>query len=139
MNREEINNEIKEMLGIVPSMFNTIPDATLEEEWNLFKKIGLSEGPIPIKYQELMGIAISAVTKCKYCVYFHTEIAKLFGATDEEIEVALHYSKHTAGWSAYINGLQLDFNEFKDEIDQVTKHVREMKRAEKEKEEMKYR
>ncbi len=139
MNREEINNEITEMLGIVPSMFKSIPDATIEDEWNLFKKVGLSEGAIPNKYQELMGLAIASVTKCEYCVYFHTEIAKVFGATDEEIEIALHYSKHTAGWSAYINGLQLDYDEFKDEINQVTKHVRAMQRAEKEKEELKYK
>ena len=126
MSREEINNEITEMLGIVPAMFKSIPDATLEEEWNLFKKVGLSEGAIPNKYQELMGLAISAVTKCKYCVYFHTEIAKLFGATEEEIQVALHYAKHTAGWSAYINGLQLDYNDFKDEMQQITTHVSAM-------------
>lgn len=123
MSREEVNNEITEMLGIVPSMFKSIPDATLEEEWTLFKKVALSEGAVPNKYQELIGLGISAVTKCKYCVYFHTEIAKLFGATDEEIETAIHYAKHTAGWSAYVNGVQLDFNEFKEEIQQVVAHV----------------
>ena len=123
MSREEINNEITETLGIVPTMFKSIPDATLEEEWNLFKKIALSEGAIPNKYQELMGLAISATTKCKYCVHFHTVVAKLFGATDEEIQTALHYAKHTAGWSAYVNGLQLDFNDFKDEMEQIAAHV----------------
>ncbi len=133
MDRNQINNEIKETLGIIPTMFKSIPDSTLEEEWNLFKKVGLGEGPIPNKERELIGIGISAVTKCKYCVYFHTEVAKLFGATDEEIEAAIHYSKHTAGWSAYVNGLGLDFNEFKNEIDQVTAHAAKM-HAEKEKE-----
>jgi len=138
MDREQINNEITEMLGIVPTMFKSIPDSTLEEEWNLFKKIGLAEGTIPNKYRELIGIGISATSKCRYCVYFHTEIAKLFGATDEEIEMAIHYAKHTAGWSTYINGLQQDFDEFKNEINQVTKHVTEMHRAAEKKEEEKY-
>lgn len=126
MNREQINNEIKEMLGIVPTMFASIPDSTIEEEWNLFKKVGLDEAPIANKNRELIGLAISSVSKCRYCVHFHTEIAKLFGATDEEIEFAIHFAKHTAGWSAYINGLGQDFSEFKSEIKQVTTHVSKM-------------
>ncbi|MFZ1288896.1 MAG: carboxymuconolactone decarboxylase family protein [Melioribacteraceae bacterium] len=136
MNREEINSEIKKMLGIVPTMFNSIPDNTLEEEWSLFKKMQLTEGLIPLKYQELMGLAISSVSKCKYCVHFHTEVAKLFGATNEEIETAIHFSKQTAGWSAYINGLALDFDDFKDEMKQITTYVRKaMANEEKRKEE----
>ncbi|MFG3405457.1 carboxymuconolactone decarboxylase family protein [Streptomyces sp. NPDC048142] len=31
-------------------------------------------------------------TKCRYCTLFHTEAAKLFGATDEEIQEAVHYA-----------------------------------------------
>ena len=47
-------------------------------------------------------------TKCRYCTLFHTEAAKMFGATEEEIEEAVHYAKHTVGWSAYLNGTQQD-------------------------------
>jgi len=72
----------------------------------------------------LTGIAIAAVTKCKYCSYYHTEMAKLLGATDEEIEEVVHFSKSTAGWSTYINGLQIDYDEFKDEIDKATEYAR---------------
>ncbi len=32
-------------------------------------------------YKELIGIAVSGATHCRYCAYFHTEAAKLFGAT----------------------------------------------------------
>ena len=138
MNRTELNNEIKNMLGIVPTMFKIIPDNTLEEEWSLFKKLNLTEGVIPLKYQELMGIAISSVSKCQYCILFHTETARLFGATDEEIEAAVHYSKHTAGWSAYLNGMALDLNEFRNEVKQITTHVRKAMHAEKNKEELIY-
>jgi AhpD family alkylhydroperoxidase len=105
-------------------MFKAIPDASLELEWQLFKRVQLEEGPIPNKYRELIGLAIAGVTKCRYCAFYHTEVAKLFGATEEEIEDALHFAKATAGWSAYVNGLQLDFDEFKDEILQVCEHVR---------------
>jgi AhpD family alkylhydroperoxidase len=124
MTRKEVYKEIEETFGLVPSMFKALPDSSLELEWQLFKRVQLEEGPIPNKYRELIGLAIAGVTKCRYCAFYHTEVARLFGATEEEIEDALHFAKATAGWSAYVNGLQLDFDEFKDEILQACEHVR---------------
>ncbi|WP_243358937.1 carboxymuconolactone decarboxylase family protein [Fundidesulfovibrio terrae] len=124
MTRAEIFKEMEEMFGLVPSMFKSIPDATLELEWSLFKQVQLAPGEIPAKYRELMGVAISAITKCRYCAFFHTEMAKLNGATPAEIEEAVHYAKSSAGWSAYVNGMQIDFEQFKREITQVCQHVR---------------
>ena len=84
----------------------------------------MEEGPIPNKYRELIGIGISATTKCRYCTFFHTEMAKLNGATEAEIEDAIHYAKSSAGWSAYLNGLQTDYEQFKEEVLKACKHVR---------------
>jgi alkylhydroperoxidase/carboxymuconolactone decarboxylase family protein YurZ len=53
-------------------------------------------------------------------------MAKLNGATDAEIEDAIHFAKSSAGWSTYINGLQLNFEEFKKEIDMACEHVRSL-------------
>lgn len=113
-----------DMLGLVPLFFKEIPDTLLELEWTQFKKLQLDEGPIPNKYRELIGLGISAATKCRYCTLFHTEAAKLFGATDEEIQNAIHYAKQTTGWSTYINGLQVDYETFKDELIRIMDHVR---------------
>ncbi|UCE18576.1 MAG: carboxymuconolactone decarboxylase family protein [Gemmatimonadota bacterium] len=126
MTRKEIYAEIEQMFGLVPTMFKAVPDSSLELEWQLFKRVQLEEGPIPNKYRELIGVAISAVTKCRYCAYFHTELAKLNGATEAEIEDAVHYAKSSAGWSTYVNGLQLNYDEFKSEIDRACEHVRRM-------------
>jgi len=123
MNREQIYNEMEHTLGLVPSFFKLIPDSTLELEWELFKKIELDETPIPNKYRELIGLAIAGVTKCRYCAFYHTEVARLFGASEEEIEDAMHYAKSVAGWSTYVNGLQIDYEQFKDEILRVCEHV----------------
>jgi AhpD family alkylhydroperoxidase len=125
MNRDKIYKEMKEMFGLVPSFFKLVPDSTLEHEWELFKAIQLNETAIPNKYKELIGVAVSAASRCKYCSFFHTEMAKLNGATDAEIEEAVHYAKSSAGWSTYINGLQIDYDEFKDEVRQVCDYVRE--------------
>ncbi len=127
--REQIYNEMKETFGLVPSFLKTIPDATLENEWELFKKIQVEPGAIPNKYRELIGLGLSAVSKCRYCTLFHTEMAKLFGATDMEIEEAVHYAKSSAGWSAYLNGMQVDYEQFKDELRRAGEHARGMKKA----------
>ena len=128
MSREEIFKEIEQMFGLVPSMFKAVPESSLELEWKLFKRIQFEEGPIPNKYRELIGVAISAISKCHYCAYFHTELAKLNGATDAEIEDAVHYAKSSAGWSTYINGLQLNYEEFAGEIDRACEHVRRLQK-----------
>lgn len=124
MSRQKIYKEMREMFGVVPSMFEEVPDKSLELEWNLFKKVQFEKGAIPNKYRELIGLSISAVTKCKYCIFYHTELAKLNGATQEEIEDALHYAKSSVGWSAYISGQQLDFEKFKKEIKKACAHVK---------------
>ncbi len=95
-------------------------------EWGLFKKVQLEGASLDGKQRELIGLGISAVTKCRYCVYFHSVIAKLNGATDEEIQETIHYAKATAGWSAYINGMALDYNEFTKEMDAICAHIREV-------------
>jgi AhpD family alkylhydroperoxidase len=124
MTRKEVYREIEETFGLVPTMFKTIPDSSLESEWQLFKQMELEEGPIPQKYRELIGLAIAAATRCRYCAFYHTEAAKLSGATDEELEDAVHFAKFNAGWSAYVNGMQLDFDQFRNEVQQACEHVR---------------
>jgi len=132
MNRQEVYKEIESMFGLVPSFFKLVPDSSLELEWQLFKRVQLDEGPIPQKYRELIGIAIAAVMKCRYCTLFHTEAAKLNGATDAEIEDAVHFAKSSAGWSTYINGLQVDYEQFKLELQRAGEYIRSMQAAEKE-------
>ena len=128
--RAEVENEIRETMGLVPSFFDEIPDEYLDLEWELFRDFELGETEIPNKYKELIGIALHSETKCRYCTLFHTEAAKLFGATDEEIQEAVHYAKHTVGWSAYLNGIRQDYDEFKRELEQIGEHLSEKSEAE---------
>jgi AhpD family alkylhydroperoxidase len=110
-------------MGLVPHFFMRIPDALIDPEWTIFKRMELGETLIPNKYKELMGVALHAETKCQYCTLFHTEAAKLFGATDEEIQEAVHYAKTSLGWSAYLNGMREDYDEFAAELAQIGEHM----------------
>lgn len=127
--REEVNREIKVTLGVVPSFFDRFPEETLDYEWTLFKRFELEEADgtgsvvIPVKYRQLMGVALHSETKCHYCTLFHTEVARLFGATDQEIQEAVHYAKHSLGLSAYLNGIRQDFDDFADELRQIGEYL----------------
>ncbi|MGE0708673.1 MAG: carboxymuconolactone decarboxylase family protein [Planctomycetota bacterium] len=121
--RAKIEQEIRETLGLVPSFFSRIPDELLGYEWGLFKTLELGETLIPNKYKELIGVAVHAETKCRYCTLFHQEAARLFGATEEEIQEAVHYAKSTVGWSVYLNGIREDMPRFEKELKAVVKHL----------------
>lgn len=123
MTRREVFREIEERLGNVPTFFKTVPDRSLEWEWSLFKTLHLDTGSIPDKYKALTGVAIAAVTQCRYSSHFYTEVARLAGATDAEIEEAVHFAKSCTGWSAYLNGMQVDYDRFRKEIPCLVKHL----------------
>jgi AhpD family alkylhydroperoxidase len=125
MSRSDVEAEIKETLGLVPGFFQDLPDSLIESEWTTFRNLQLSDQTaIPNKYKELIGLAVSGATRCRYCTYFHTEAARLFGATEDEIREASLMAKHTMGWSTYLNALQYDFEEFRREFDAIADHVR---------------
>ncbi len=50
-----------------------------------FDKAAMAEGAIPIKYKELMALAVAFTTQCPYCIEVHSGNAKNAGATPEEI------------------------------------------------------
>jgi AhpD family alkylhydroperoxidase len=127
--RHDADQDIEETLGLVPEFFQRVPDYLLPTEWASFKSLVLSETAIPNKYKEMIGLAVSGATRCRYCAYFHAEAARLFGATEDEITETAMIAKNTMGWSTYLNTLQFDYDRFTSEFDQVTAYVREQTTA----------
>jgi AhpD family alkylhydroperoxidase len=123
--RSDADRDIEATLGLVPEFFKRVPDYLLPTEWASFKSLQLSDQTaIPNKYKEMIGLAVSGATRCRYCAYFHTEAARLFGATEEEITETAMIAKNTMGWSTYLNTLQFDYDDFVAEFDQITAHIR---------------
>ena len=66
---------------------------------------------------------MAAQIPCEYCIYAHTEFAKMNGATDAEISEAVAMGALTRKWSTFLNGIQTDEGKFRSEINQlVTQH-----------------
>ena len=127
--RQDAEREIEEAFGLVPEFLRSVPDHMLPTEWASFSSVVLAETAIPNKYKELIGLAVSGATRCRYCCYFHTEAARLFGASDEEITETAMIAKNTMGWSTYLNTLQFDYDAFAAEFDQAAAHIREQSAA----------
>ncbi len=122
--RQETYKEITEALGLIPQWMEQMPEGGLQGFWGMARDFWLKETKIPNKYKELIGIAVSGATRCKYCVLFHTEAARLFGATDEEIAEASMMSGITMCGSTFINAQQIDYEKFRQETRDIIAHVR---------------
>src|SRR4030095_13863908 len=50
----------------------------------VFDKAAWSDGAIPKKYKELIGVAVAMTTQCPYCIELHVERARKLDASDAE-------------------------------------------------------
>jgi len=112
--------EIGKTFGFVPDFVKSVPAALLPGFWAGIT--GLEMNPatkLDGKTKELIGLAVAAQVPCEYCIYFHTEAAKLNGATDEEIKEAVGMASLTRMGSTILNGNQTDKAQFKRDIQRI--------------------
>ena len=50
-----------------------------------FGEAVMAEGAIPVKYKELIAVAVAMTTQCPYCIEHHTTKAKQLGVTEQEL------------------------------------------------------
>jgi len=125
MSRSDVEREIRETLGRVPSFFETMPDSTLENEWREFKVFQLQDTALTAREKQLIGYAVAAAIHCPYCTYFHHSATKMMGSTDAQIEEANRMASDTAKYSTYLHGLQVPLDDFKKESDDIGTYVSE--------------
>src|SRR5882757_6611760 len=117
--------DIQKTLGFVPGFMKLVPDLALPGAWMDLKGLQLSPTTaLPGKMKELVGLAVSAQIPCEYCVYAHTEFAKLNGASDAEISEAVAMGALTRRWSTFLNGIQTDETKFRAEIGQLLSNAK---------------
>lgn len=123
-NKSEVFREIEQAFGQVPTWMKSVPETAIAWFWEMHRDFYLAETKIPNKYKELIGIAVSGATRCRYCVLFHTEAARLFGATDEEIAEAAMMSGVTMSASTFLNATQPDYETFARETREIVAFVK---------------
>lgn len=66
---------------------NELAPEVMKAFW-AFDKAAVADGAIPVKYKELIAIAVALTTQCPYCIEIHNGNARRAGATDVEIAEA---------------------------------------------------
>ncbi|RYD37391.1 MAG: carboxymuconolactone decarboxylase family protein [Verrucomicrobiaceae bacterium] len=66
---------------------NSLAPEGMKAFW-AFDKAAVAEGAIPVKYKELIAVAVALTTQCPYCIEIHGGNARKAGATDEELTEA---------------------------------------------------
>jgi AhpD family alkylhydroperoxidase len=79
MYKKENLAKLKKMDGLAPEVMKAF--------W-AFDKAAVAAGAIPVKYKELIAIAVAMTTQCPYCIEIHTANARKAGATETEIAEA---------------------------------------------------
>jgi AhpD family alkylhydroperoxidase len=87
-NKENLT-QLKKMDALAPEIMKAF--------W-AFDKAAVADGAIPVKYKELIAIAVALTTQCPYCIEIHTGNARKAGVTDVEIiEAAMVAASLRAG------------------------------------------
>lgn len=122
--RTQVYKEIEDALGLVPKWMQDMPDGGLAGFWGMSRDFWLAETKIPNKYKELIGVALSGATRCRYCALFHAEAARVFGATDDEVAEASMMAAVTMASSTFINAQQIDYEQFREETRDILAYVK---------------
>jgi AhpD family alkylhydroperoxidase len=86
----------KENLTKIEKMNSLAPDV-MKAFW-AFDKASVAEGAIPVKYKELIAVAVAVTTQCPYCIDIHRNNARTAGVTDAElVEAAMVAASLRAG------------------------------------------
>lgn len=117
--------DITKAFGFVPGFLDALPDVALPGAWETMKALQMSPGTaLSGKSKELIGLAVSAQVPCEYCVYAHTEFARLNGASDEEVGEAVVMASLTRHWSTVLNGLMTDEAEWRQTVAAWIEHAK---------------
>lgn len=120
--------DIQATFGFVPEFMRAVPPGLLPAVWQGMKSFQLStETKLDGKTKELIGLAVAAQIPCEYCIVFHTEAAKLNGASDQEIQEAVGMAAVTREVSTVLNGMQVDKVQFKKDLDRIIRTSKEAK------------
>lgn len=122
---KKAKQEIEATFGHFPSFFQVLPKNAVPGMWQYFQAHNDPNAAIPPKYRELIQLAVASQIPCNYCIYFHTEAAIAYGATEEEVKEAVLDGASTRNWSMILQGNQVDLEEFKEEFQKMMAYMAE--------------
>lgn len=69
------------------SKMDALAPEAMKAFWT-FDRLAVASGAIPVKYKELIAVAVALTTQCPYCIDIHSGNARRAGATEAELAEA---------------------------------------------------
>lgn len=90
----------------VPTVFRKMRELAPEayRAWLEFDKKAFTEGALPVKTKELIGLGIAHITQCPWCIDAHVKKATKAGATEPEIGEVIFVAMAMAAGAAWSHG-----------------------------------
>lgn len=95
----------KENLSKIQEM-NSLAPEVMKAFWE-FDKLAVADGAIPVKYKELIAIAVALTTQCPYCIEIHRKAALDAGATEIELSETVFVATALRAGAALTHGTHL--------------------------------
>ncbi len=124
MDRQEIYRKIESRLGFVPEWVRSMPDQSISELSGLLE-LRFRETSIPPKYRDLIALAAATSMRSRTGIPLNREVAKMHGATDEEVHDAVLLASMVTLLGTYLDGIQYATEPFKKEVDKMVSYGRE--------------
>ena len=122
---DDVKREMTEAFGMVPSFALAMPPTEAKLWWQTMRDFQLSDKTaLSNKVKELIGLGVASQIPCHYCVLFHTEAARLHGATEQELQEAIFMAGVTRMGSTILNGVVLDEETFDAELREIVSFVK---------------
>lgn len=122
---QDVRKELEEAFGFVPSFMLTTTPTAVRLWWTSLRDFQLSDKTaLDNKSKELIGLGVASQIPCHYCVLFHTEAARLNGATEAEMQEAIFMAGLTRQGSTILNGSALDPARFDKELKDIVAYLK---------------
>lgn len=120
----DVRKEVEQAFGFVPTFFQGLTPDAMRLWWTSMRDFELSEKTaLDGKTKELIGLGVASQIPCHYCVIFHTEAARLNGASDAEIQESIFMASLTRQGSTILNGILPEHATFEKEVKQIVSFV----------------
>lgn len=112
--------DVQSLYGFTPNFLTEYHKPALPAAWKGLRDFHMSANTaLPMKVKSFIGLAVGAQMPCNYCIYIDSEMAKLNGATAEELKEAVLMAADVRQWSTFLNGINMDEAKFRREVDQM--------------------
>ena len=122
-------NEIETHLGVIPAEMEAIADPVSDHMWSFVRDLQYSDTELSAREKALVGLGASAAIKEPFCIRYYRSDAELQGLSTDEIKEAITVASSVQFFSTVLQGSEIDFSDFCDEVDQIASHFEEREKS----------